>query len=363
MFNLTEEQKSARAKKIAFDQGISEEEASELVDILMGGEFFGGESEFGNETENIGEENFESYETLENEAIDQDFDLQMNHDAMGAEDLHSAETQLTNTIAKLRKTKKAKKTAELPQAQVDPQQEYLDRLMMRAQEENPDVDPTRHQYAQEMFNEMNQQNAAPGNEDEDAQIYNQLLTDNDPRNRMAKLFAKLADPRFGVPKKEGKLYRSNINPRIFKSAFGKKYILKLSAPPEEYVEQGFSEPAAPMQTQAPAPEQAPVTGPQQQAENIGQEYNLGEAEKQRLAQIIQDAEGNGSSFYRQLGLVAGFIGAPELKSVAASQEEKTEIEKAFNEGAAARGGSSPSGGTPSPAAPVTPPAAPAAPAV
>jgi hypothetical protein len=360
MFNLTADQKEKRAIKIADQQGVTLDEAREIIDTFMdiqnrimgpSGDGLGeeeGSSEVGpnvfsedtdedtlSPEEATEESESDEVDDLESDAIDKDFDLQMNHDTMDADSLETAQTDLATTVAKLREKKAAvRKLAQTPGMGApvdpnDPQKQRMDELMLRAEEEfaqDPDVTPEVHDYARTMMADMKQTGQMTDDPEQDYELYKSLLG-KDPQNRMDRALAAWGDPRFGVPEKEGKIYRSNINPRIFKTTTGKMYRLAL----DDFSTQMQSEETDP----APFDRGA---SPEQQASDLGNEYQLGEEEKQRLAQIITDAEANGSSVYRAIGLIAGFLGDEKLTSIATSQHEKGELEKAYREGALARGG-------------------------
>ncbi len=376
MFRISAADQLSKARKVAEQQGLSLDEALDLVQMIYGSDPANPEDDptpSGSEAsqeegeEPSGELNTEpptdlplsteqnEYDELETEAIDKDFDLQMNADTMDEGSFETAQTDLVTTLSKLRTARKvafgpgvqapaapgaAGAGAPIPEDPNDPDKQRLDELMISTQQEYPDVAPQDHDYARGMLAEMRAGGGAPLDPNEEAEIYRDLLGKG--QNRVNAWLAHNLGDNLGIPKKEGKVYRSNVNPRLFRTAIGKTYKLALGPDEEILPDQDFSqEPAALPASEPAAPAATPAT---QQAEDVGNQYALNPEEKGRLAQIAADAEANGSSVWRLLGLFAGFVGDKAMLQVAPSQTETAEMQTAFKEGQIARGGAA--GGTP-----------------
>lgn len=328
MINLTPEQKQSKTRKLAFEQGISEIEAQELLELLLSQDFEEGFSD----DDSLGEQEEEGWDGLEQDVADNELDMQISQDNNDQEGFQEAEKGFQTSLAKLRQARKAKKVAVgLLDEPMAPEKQHIDKLMMRAEKEfaqDPNVTPETQEYARQMMADMKGAGNMPDDEEQDYQMYLDLLGKGENRVNMA--LAKLADPRFGVPKKEGKLYRSTVCPRYFKSASGKLYKLAL----DDYDTQMQSDETVP--PTMPSEGQPPVDT---QTVQEDAQHSLGEPEKQRLNQIIADAEANGSSSFTLIGLVAGFMNDRKLLGIAASQQEVQEMNEAFRQGQLARGGS------------------------
>ncbi len=310
-----------KAKKLAFEQGISEQEAMELTQLLLSQEFSEGETE--------------SIEDVEMDAVNNDFDAQMAHDNGDEAGVKSASQNLSVAMSKLR-AKRARKTAE--GLAPDPQRESINNAITTVVQERPqDITPENLAYAQEELDRAAGQVSGQMDEETLALLARGFLLPDDPNNRMAKILAANSEARFGVPASEGKLYRSWVNPRYFKSAKGNLY--KLSVDPTGMEEgMGGPAPAAP----APSPSGAPAA-----PEGEGQ-HTLSEQEKQMLKGLLADAETSGRSYLFLLGAVAGFLNDPKIMGIPAPGQETEEFNEGSRQAQVARGGQ---GGASQPAAP------------
>ena len=331
-----------RAKKVAFEQGISEEEAMELVQMLMGQEPTNSLEDSSIDGENLNEglntdnpvSEEESYDSLEMDAVEKDFDFQMAND--NGEDLEQPQNDLAMAVAKLRQAKKNRKVAELPPD--DPKkQQFMDvqNEVLQEHANDPNLDAETLQTGLSATEEL-LANLAGTADPEEIRV---ILESNLGLNTVAtKRFASWADARFGVPEDEGKIYRSWVNPLYFKTAKGNIYKLALDPYAEE---EGIQDPVEPSPAPAPAPEQ-PQEDPISE-----QQHTLDEQEKQRLSQLMADAEAQGTSSFKLIGLVNGFLGDKSALGIASSQQEINEMNEGFRLGQQARGtGSSvsPAGG-------------------
>ncbi len=296
-----------KARKLAFEQGISEEEAMELTELLLSQEFIEGDSA----------EEVEEVDDIEMEAINKDFDTQMAHDNNDEAALETATQELSVAVAKLRSRKRAKLAQDLTDPN-DPAKQRLDRLMLRASEEfgnDPNIAPENLDYARTMLADMGP-NTGVTDEEEEYKLFLDLAGANN-QNRVARMLAANSEPRFGVPEEEGKLYRSWVNPRYFKSAAGNLYKMAI-----ETVDQG--EGAA----TAPAPQ-----------DDADQGHAISEQERQRYQQLVADATANGRSYSFLLGITHHFTNDEKLRALAGNSEtEMAEFEQGRHSASSAMGG-------------------------
>lgn len=322
-----------KAKKLAFEQGISEQEAMELTQLLLSQEFSEGETE--------------SIEDVEMDAVNNDFDAQMAHDNGDEAGVESASQNLSVAMSKLKKIR-SRKTAEGLAPELDQAQEEVFQSattnFMNEQAGNiaPDQLETTFTATRQMMGEL----AGALTEEEVAAVLN---ANSGVRTAGSRKLAENSKTRFGVPESEGKLYRSWVNPRYFKSAKGNLY--KLSVDPTGMEEgMGTPAPAAP----AAAPSGAPAAPAQAAPEGEGQ-HTLSEQEKQMLKGLLADAETSGRSYLFLLGAVAGFLNDPKIMGIPAPGQETEEFNEGSRQAQVARGGSG--GGGAAPAAPAPAPVA------
>ncbi len=306
-----------KARKLAFEQGISEEEAMELTELLLSQEFIEGDSA-------------EEVDDIEMEAINKDFDTQMAHDNNDEAALETATQELSVAVAKLR-AKKAKKTAEGLATDLDDrdQDAFQEATTNVLNEHGGTVPPEDLETGLTATREMVSELAATM----DPRDIEAILAANlGVRTASAKRFASYGDHRFGVPEEEGKLYRSWINPRYWKSASGNLYKMAI-----ETVDQGEGAVAAPV--------------PQDDAD---QGHAISEQERQRYQQLVADATANGRSYSFLLGITHHFTHDEKLRALAGDSEtEMSEFEQGRHSASSAMGGEqqAPAAQTPAPASP------------
>lgn len=309
-------------QKLAFEQGLSLEEATELVEELLAQDFV----ETG--------DSLDPTDDFEQDVANSELDMQISKDTGDENGFEQAENSFNTALANYRKS--AKKVAldqmgqgEIPDDPNDPAKQHLDRLTLRANEEfaaDPDVTPEVLDYARGMMADPTVAGglATGTDEERDYAIFKSLLG-KDPQQTFARCLAKWADSHFGLPASEGKLYRSTIFPRYFKSAAGNLY--KLAFDPSGMGEGGAPAPAAPAPA-VPAAPAAPTTP-----------GNVSEQERQRFTQLMADAQANGRSHNFLLGVAAGFSNDQALRALAGtSEQELSEFEEGMRVATQARGG-------------------------
>ncbi len=295
-----------KARKLAFEQGISEEEAMELTELLLSQEFIEGDSE----------EEVEEVDDIEMEAINKDFDTQMAHDNNDEAALETATQELSVAVAKLR-AKKSKKTAEglAPELDDRDQDAFQEATTNVLNEHGATVPPEDLETGLTATREMVSELAATM----DPRDIEAILAANlGVRTASAKRFASYGDHRFGVPEEEGKLYRSWVNPRYWKSASGNLYKMAI-----ETVDQGEGAAPAP-----PAPQ-----------DGTDQGHAISEQERQRYQQLVADATANGRSYSFLLGITHHFTNDEKLRALAGNSEtELAEFEQGRHAATSAMGG-------------------------